>query len=56
MVPDVNSVPVRHIISLVASGIVISFNYHKRFERFIHLGHPKFIRVIRENAYEFLID
>lgn len=43
-------------MSALIASTIISFKDQKRFERFTHLGPPRFSGVIGEDAYEFLID
>lgn len=54
--PIYGSQPTKYTISLVASGIIMSSDDLKRFERVILFALPKFNGVISEDAYEFLVD
>lgn len=50
-----DSMPVKLTISPVTSGILMSFDDQKWFERFIYLDPSKFSVMINEDSYEFLI-
>lgn len=50
------SYPSRFTMPPFAVSIIMSFEDQKRFERFTHLGPPRFSDVVEKDAYEFLID
>lgn len=43
-------------IPLIILSTIMSFKDQKSFERFTHLGTPRFSAVVGEGAYKFLID
>ena len=54
--PQIGYQPTRFTMSPLVVSTVMSFKDQKRFERFTHLGPPRFNGTVDENSYEFLID